>query len=93
MSQEEKVQLKDLIIHIDGQMVIHDDNRLHRFTQRNNLSYRKLTHNSVKTAREVEEDILKFLQEVHELRREHNIPPELMLNFDETRIMFDQIPA
>ena len=60
--------------------------------KKNGLSYRKITHLSIKTQEETQAAILDFLQGIHVLRKEEKIPPELILNFDETAIFYNIIP-
>jgi len=57
------------------------------------MSYRKITHLSPKTPAELKNDVIDFLCELRELRKKENIPLELIINFDETAIFFDQLPS
>jgi len=93
LPETEKTELRDLIIHVGSKIILLDNNWVHRFAERNNLTFRKLTHQSSKTPTELEWDILKFLEEVGNLRKDYQIPPELIINMDETAIFYDQIPT
>jgi len=92
LNMEEKIKLRELLIQVESKLILVDYNWVHRFTLRNNLSYKKITHKSSKTIQEVQEDILTFLQKVHELRKKWDIPVDLIINIDESALYFDQIP-
>jgi len=93
LTKDEIIKLRDAYLSCQQKLVIIDKNWLHRFTKKNKLSYRKITHLSPKTPAEVELDVLEFLSEVYEMRKNNDIPLELILNFDETAIFFDQLPS
>ena len=42
---------------------------------------------------EAEAKVLEFLSELQAVRRAHDILPELIANFDESGLFFDQIPS
>jgi len=85
--------LRDAYISCQQKLIVIDKSWLHRFTQKNNLSYRKITHLSPKTPAELKDDVLDFLSEFHEMRRKEEIPPELIINFDEMAVFFDLLPS
>jgi len=93
LDPEEAYKLKDMYLKIREHLIIIDKCWLHRFTQKYNLSYRRITHISPKIHLGVENDVLSFLNEVHQLRIQLDIPPEMILNFDETAIFYDQLPT
>jgi len=93
LTSEEKVQLRDAFLKIKQSLILIDSNWLHRFTSRNGLSYRKVTHLGHKYPEELESEVIAFLKKIHQLRNEYNIPPELIINFDETAIYYDTIPS
>ena len=89
----ERTQLRDSLLKIDMKLILLDHNWVHRFTHRHGFAYRKITHLSSRSAEELENDVMLSLKEVQAIRREHEIPPELILNFDETAVYFDQLPV
>ena len=93
LNAQEAASLRDSFLKIDQKLIILDSSWLHRFTQRYNLRYRKITHYSPKTFAEVQESILEFLEEIHQIRRNENICPEMIINFDEMAVFFDMIPS
>lgn len=92
LSSQDRLALRDAFLRIKQALVIIDSNWLSRFTTRNHLSYRKITHLSIKSPSELETDIVTFLEDIHSLRREFNIPPELIINFDESAVYYDTLP-
>jgi len=92
LTQEEKVQLRDLLLQINSNLVILDLNWVHRYAARVGLSYRRITHKSTKVSGNLEEDILSFIEEIHQIRKDCKIPVEFIVNVDETAVYFDQLP-
>jgi len=92
LKPEEAQSLRDAFIKIKKNLIIIDKGWLQRFTKTNNLSYRKITHTSIKTKAELENDVLEFLSKIHKFRKEEEISPEFIINFDETSIFYDTIP-
>ena len=92
LSIADSTQLRDAFIKIKSNLVIIGKDWLSKFIKRNKFSYRRVTHTSAKSSSEVEKEVLSFVTDVHRLREEHDIPPELILNFDETAIFYDTMP-
>lgn len=90
---EEVTKLRDSFIKVKDTLIILDDNWLHRYTSRNGFKYRKITHYTPKLFSDLQQDIVSFLEDIHNLRKQHNIPPELLLNFDETAVYYDTLPT
>jgi len=93
LTSTEIIQLRDSFLKIQQKLIVIDKSWLYRFTQKAHLSYRKITHTSPKSQKEAEESVLDFLQEVREIRAKEDIPPELILNFDEMGVFYDMIPS
>jgi len=93
LSAQEITMLRDAFLKADQKIVVINKDWLSRFTSKYNLSYRRITHLTSKTPQDLENDVLDFLSEIHKLRKENEIPPENILNFDEMAIFYDQIPS
>ena len=93
LSNTEMQLLRDAVLKVNQKVIIFDSNWIHRFIERNGFSYRKVSSVNFKPKDELERDVKEFLKEIKTLREQYNIPNELIINFDETGIFFDQIPT
>jgi len=93
LNNEEAIQLRDAFLKSDQKLIIINKDWLSRFSSKFDLTYRKITHLCRKTPDELEKDVLGFLSEIHKLRKDLDIPPEMIFNFDEVAVFYDQIPS
>ena len=92
LSQEEKIQLRDLLPQINSNLILLKLNWIHRYAARVGLSYWRITHKSTKVSGDLGENILNFIEEIHQLRKDFQIPVNFIVNIDETAVYFDQLP-
>jgi len=93
LTNEEAIQLRDAFLKSDQKLIIINKDWLSRFSSKFDLTYRKITHLCRKTPDELEKDVLRFLSEIHKLRKDLDIPSEMIFNFDEVAVFYDQIPS